>query len=85
MTDTIFIYLFDLATYPLDLTKTRLQIQGEGNKLKANGIDATKKVRFNFVLKTCFDFLCFTLFHCSQYDKEEEEEKRNIAHIYLYC
>lgn len=37
------------ATYPLDLTKTRLQIQGEGNKLKGNGIEAAKKVRIRLL------------------------------------
>lgn len=38
-----------LATYPLDLTKTRLQIQGEGNKLKGNAIETAKTVRFRLV------------------------------------
>lgn len=32
------------ATYPLDLTKTRLQIQGEANAVNGNAIDAVKRV-----------------------------------------
>lgn len=42
-------YFFDnVATYPLDLTKTRLQIQGEANKLNGNKLNAVKTVNFSF-------------------------------------
>lgn len=49
---TIHFSLNALATYPLDLTKTRLQIQGEGNKAKPNGL--VTKVKFNESFKSLF-------------------------------
>ncbi|XP_055300961.1 mitochondrial uncoupling protein 4 [Sitodiplosis mosellana] len=42
----------ELATYPLDLTKTRLQIQGEGKKLKANDLATTNKVQYRGMVAT---------------------------------
>lgn len=41
--------IFDnVATYPLDLTKTRLQIQGEANMVNGNAPNAVKQVNFSF-------------------------------------
>lgn len=56
-----FLFIFHKATYPLDLTKTRLQIQGEGHQAKTNGLLAAKQVMFN-EWRECFSiflFLCF--------------------------
>lgn len=67
------------ATYPLDLTKTRLQIQGEGNKVNGSALNAAKKVNQSWQMLANVDVTTILM---QQTNLSKAEKKQKIMILF---